>query len=176
MSRPILAAPLAALALAALAGCAGPTVYQNTSWGMNEKAFKIARPAATAAGDRQWLEDTTINGLKAAVTYRMGAKGLHDVTVLFDPVQVAKDQYIDTYHQVKALLSDKYGAPEAQATDLVVRSQKYIITQAPDYQSKSIFRTRLALIELTCEGACDGTPGNGVMITYGEPKAPTEGL
>jgi len=124
---------------------------------MNQKALKTARPDTVAAGDRLWLEHTMINGLKAA-SPTAWSKGLQDVTVLFDPVAVPKEQYIDTYHQVKALLSEKYGAPEAQATDLVVRSQKYIITQAPDYQSKSIFRTTLALIELTCEGLCDGTP------------------
>ena len=167
---------MAALALACLAGCAEPTVYQNTSWGMNAKALRAARPASVAAGDRLWLEHATINGLKAAVTYRLGAKGLQDVTIVFDPVTVAKDQYIDTYHQVKALLSDKYGAPEAEATDLAVRSQKYRITQPPDYQSKSIFRAPLALIQLTCEGGCDGTSGNSIMITYGTPRTPTEGL
>jgi len=176
MSRQRTAAAWAALALVGLAGCAGPAVYLNTSWGMNEKALKAARPDSVAAGDKLWLEHATINGLKAAVTYRLGAKGLQDVTVVFDPVQVAKEQYIDTYHQVKALLSEKYGAPEAESTDLVVRSQKYRITQAPDYQSKSLFRTPLALIQLTCEGSCDGTAGNSVMITYGAPRASTEGL
>ncbi|MDD5630067.1 MAG: hypothetical protein PHU21_13445 [Elusimicrobia bacterium] len=164
------------LVLAALCACAGPAVYQNTSWGMNEKAFRAARPEAAAAGDRQWLEHATINGLKASVAYRMGARGLEDVTVVFDPAALPKDQYIDAYRQVKALLSEKYGAPEAQATDLVVRSQKYITTQAPDYQTPSLFRTPAALIRLTCEGLCDGTPGNGIRIAYGRPQAPGEGL
>ena len=176
MSRQRTAACAAAFALAGLIGCAEPTVYQNTSWGLNEKALRTARPASAAAGDKLWLEHVTINALNAAATYRLGPKGLQDVTIAFDPVRVTKDQYIDTYHQVKALLSDKYGAPEAEATDLVVRSQKYRITQAPDYQSQVIFRTPLALIQLTCAGNCDGTTGNNILITYGMPRAPTEGL
>jgi hypothetical protein len=168
--------PWAALVLTSLAACAGPKVYQNTSWGMNEKAFKEARPAAVPASDTRWIEQATINNLKAVVTYRMGRKGLKEVTVLFDPVPMTKDQYIDAYRQVRALLSEKYGFPEAQATDLVLRSQKYISTQEPDYKGKSIFRIPFALIELTCEGLCDGTAGNGIRIVYGAPHAPTEGL
>jgi len=176
MSRPRAAAPLTTLALAGLAACAGPMAYQNTNWGMNEKALLAARPASVAAGDRRWLEHSTINGLKAAVTYRLGAQGLQDVSIVFDPVQVPQEQYIDTYHQVKVLLSEKYSAPEAEATDLVVRSQKVRIPQGLDYQSKCVFRTPLALIQLTCAGACDGSPGNGIMISYEPPRAPTEGL
>jgi hypothetical protein len=175
------AVPWATIALACLVGCARHYVYQNTDWGMSEKEFRAARPASaalpSAAGERLWLEHTTINGLKSRVTYRLGPKGLQDVTVVFDPVQVEKAQYIDYYHQVKALLSDKYGAPEVESADLAVRSQKYRMVQAPDYQSKCIFRTPFALIQLVCGGNCDGSSaGDAITITYEAPRARTEGL
>jgi hypothetical protein len=176
MSRQRTAAVWAALTLASLAGCAGPASYLNTSWGMKEKALRAARPDTVAAGEHRWLEQTSINGHQAAVTYRLGARGLREVTVVFEPVVVSSDQYIEIYHQVKALLSEKYGAPEADAADLIARSQKIRSTRTPDYQSPCLFRMPLALIQLTCPGACDGSAGNSITISYEPPRAATEGL
>jgi hypothetical protein len=167
---------LAALALVFFAACASDHFYLNTDWGMSEKSLRAARPGSAAAGERLRVEHAAINGHKAEVTYRLGAKGLQSVTIVLDPVPMTKDQYIDVYHQVRALLSEKYGAPGEEAADLAVRSQKIRIPQVPDYQSQCLFRTPLALIELSCAGACDGTVDNGVIITYEAPRAPTEGL
>jgi hypothetical protein len=178
-----ISASLATVLLTSLVGCVHHYVYQNTTWGMSERALKSARPASQAAaaapGEKLWSEHTVIDALKlkVTVTYKLGAKGLKNVTVVFDPVQVDKPLYIDYYHQVKALLSEKYGPPEAESADLAVRSQKYRITATPDYQTKCVFRTPDELIELTCGGECDGSAAaNAITISYDTPQARTEGL
>lgn len=165
------------MALIFLAGCGKHYVYQNTSWGMPEKAFKAARPAAAAAGERLWTEPAVINELKATVTYRLGPRGLESVRVVFDPVQVDKAQYIDYFLQIKALLAEKYGAPEMEASDLAVMSQKYVSTRPQDYQTKNVFRAPEALVELTCGGGCDGAAADGsIAISYGPVRSRTDGL
>ncbi len=169
------------LAAAALSGCSAHYVYQNTAWGMTEKAFMAARPASRVlpggSGDRFWSEPTVIDSLKATATYRIGARGLQSVTVLFDPVQVGKERYLDHYRQVKALLSEKYGAPEVEAVELALRAEKLRSFQVPEHQTRSVFRSAFARIELTCGGECDGTSmGNSIMITSEMPRPRTEGL
>ena len=148
---------------------------------MSEKSFKAARPFSEASpapsGDQLWSEPAMINALKTTVTYRLGPKGLQGVTIVFDPAPVEKTLYIDYYRQVKALLSEKYGAPEVAPADLAVRSQKYRITEAPDYQTKCVFRTPIARIQLACGGNCDGSSnGDAITISYEPPRSRTEGL
>lgn len=169
------------LAAAALAGCGKHYVYQNTAWGMDEKEFKTARPASRVlpggSGDRFWSEPAVIDSLKTTATYRIGPDGLESVTVVFEPVQVGKEAYLDHYRQVKALLSEKYGAPEVEAAELAVRAQRLRTVQAPEHQTRSVFRSSQARIELTCGGECDGTSvGNSIMITYEKPRPRTAGL
>ncbi|MBI5240984.1 MAG: hypothetical protein HY926_10970 [Elusimicrobia bacterium] len=173
--------PAAFLALTALTGCAKHYVYQNTAWDMDEKKFTIARPLSRVlpggSGDRFWSEPTVIDSLKATATYRLGPEGLQSVTVVFEPVQTGKELYLDHYRRVKVLLSEKYGAPEVEGADLAVRVQKLRSFQVPEHQTRSVFRSPLARIELTCGGECDGTSvGNSIMITYEKPRPRTEGL
>jgi hypothetical protein len=171
----------ALLAAAALAGCGKHYVYQNTAWGMNEKEFTAARPASRVlpggSGDRFWSEPAVIDSLKATATYRLGSGGLQSVAVVFEPVRVDKELYLDHYRQIKALLSEKYGAPVVEAAELAVRAQKLRSFQVPEHQTRSLFRSAHARIELTCGGECDGTSvGNSIMITYEQPRPRTEGL
>jgi hypothetical protein len=166
---------------AALAGCGKHYVYQNTAWGMDEKEFTAARPASRVlpggSGDRFWSEPAVIDSLKATATYRLGAGGLQSVTVVFEPVQVGQERYRDHYRQVKALLGEKYGAPVVEAAELAVRAQKLRSFQSPEHQTRSVFLTPRARIELSCGGDCDGTSvGNSIMITYEKPRPRTEGL
>lgn len=169
------------LAAAALAGCGKHYVYQNTAWGMDEKEFKTARPVSRVlpggSGDRFWSEPAVIDSLKASVTYRIGPDGLESVTVVFEPVQTGQELYLDHYRRVKALLSEKYGAPVVEGAELAVRVQKLRSVQLPEHQTRSIFITPRARIELTCGGECDGTSvGNSIMITYEKPRPRTAGL
>jgi hypothetical protein len=157
------------LCLIVLAACAKDFTYQNTTWGMSEKAVKSARGTD--------YEHTMINGLKATVKYGYTRRGLEKVTVVFDPVVVEKDKYVDYFHQIKALLTDKYRAPELEAADYVAKAESYRISAAPDYQSRSVFRTEMVQITLSCGGACDGTStDNSITLLYEPPSTRSDAL
>lgn len=170
------------LAAAALCSCAKNYAYQNTSWGMTDKAVAKARPASTpmqaaAAGQRLRFERVEIGGQKATVAYRIAPTGLADVTVAFDPVKIAKDEYIDFYRKIKQLLSEKYGSPEVDSEVMAAESKKYIIPEKADYHGKIIWNASPLAIELSCGGDCDGSSAaNSVMIFYGPPVSRTAGL
>lgn len=90
---------------------------------------------------------------------------------------VEKPKYIDYFRQVKALLTEKYRAPELEAADFVAKAETYRISAAPDYQSKSVFRTDNANITLSCGGVCDGSSAeNSITILYEPPSARTDAL
>ena len=169
------------VALAGLAGCAKDFAYQNTSWGMSDKAVKKARPLsepmAATSGEAFRFEHTTINGQKTTVAYRFTASGLAGVTIVFDPIKIEKAQYLDAYRQVKELLSEKYGTPDVDAASMAAISKKYHIAESADYQSDCVWRTPKSLIKLTCGGDCDASSGaNVITISYQPPVSRTEGL
>jgi hypothetical protein len=171
-----------AAVLACLSGCAQNNAYLDTHWGMSERALKktrqIGAPATESAGNRFWFEHAVIAELKATVTYRTSAAGLQSVTIVFDPVKVDKAQYIDHYHKIQELLSEKYGSPEVDSASVTAMAEnKTAFKQTPDYQSKCVYRTQLSKIQLTCGGDCDGSSsGNAITISYERPSSPTEGL
>ena len=98
----------ACLLAAALCACAKNYAYQNTSWGMTDKAVAKARPTsepmkAAAPGQQFRFEHLEIGGQKATAAYRITSAGLADVAVAFDPVKLGKDEYIDFYRRIKQL-------------------------------------------------------------------------
>jgi hypothetical protein len=152
-----------------LGACAKDFAYQNTNWGMNEKSVRSARGSE--------YESTFINGQKAAVSYSYGPKGLRGVRVVFEPVHMEKEKYIDLYHQVKALLTEKYRAPELEAADFVAKAEKHRISAEKDYESASVFRAGFLQATLTCPGNCDGTsPADSITLLYEPPGSRTDAL
>jgi hypothetical protein len=160
---------IALLLALALGACAKDFAYQNTSWGMTEKSVRSARGSE--------YESTFINGHKATVSYAYGPKGLRGVRVVFEPVRMDKEKYIDLYHQVKALLTEKYRAPDLEAADFVAKADKYRISAEKDFETASVFRSGIVQVTLTCPGNCDGTSAaDSITLLYEPPGSRTDAL
>ena len=126
-------------------------------WGMSKVQVRKEYPKARARKDRLTLTKTVAD-VSATIALVLERKRLSRVELAFRKVRFAKvEELVEEYNRLKDLLTDKYGPPRSDQTDLSARGSGEAISKKGSPASGQIELTTTWVtpkteIELSCRG------------------------